>query len=171
MPESDPATFWIAIAALGISAAALALEVRRWMESGVKLSVACAADMVIVYAGEKPDPRKQYLTVDVANRGDMPTTITNLGMVIFPSRFGKLRNRASQHFLCPWPSKAQPLPFLLEPGARWSAQVRQGHEIEEALENGTLWALVFATHSEKSAMARITRRATPKGKVMGSAAS
>lgn len=164
MSESDPTTFWIAIIALGISAAALALEIRRWMESGPRLSVSCAPDMIYVYAGEEPNPDEKYLSFEVSNRGNMSTTITNLAMAIFPSRLSRLRNRASQNFLCPWPSKAQPLPFLIEPGARWSAGVRQGPEIEEALDNGTLWALVFATHSDKPAMARVARRTKPKGK-------
>lgn len=64
---------WIAIFAVIIASGALALEIRRWFESGVRLSVSVMADAQLAGGLEEDDA--EYLGVFVVNRGNTPTTI------------------------------------------------------------------------------------------------
>lgn len=103
----------IAFYAAFVGTAALALELRRWFESGPRLIVRVSPNMEML-----DRLGKRWILVEVSNRGDTATTITHLGMVGFPSRLARLRHRPDPSYLVPKP-EGQPLPHLLEPGGRW----------------------------------------------------
>lgn len=76
---SDWATVYAAIVATG----ALFLELRRWFESGVRLRITYMLNGVIIPSANQD---QLWIFVTVSNRGDSPTTITNLGYRLYESR-------------------------------------------------------------------------------------
>lgn len=161
MFEADSLSGWATAYAAVVATLALGLELRRWFESGVKLNVGYGTDMLMV---THEISKKQYLTITVANRGDTPTTLTNLGFQVHPTVWSRIRRKATKSFIANNPSPAQPLPYLLEPGARWMGLCLQNEEIAPLLDEGHLWAEVYATHADRPTRVRVKRRGKPMGK-------
>jgi hypothetical protein len=112
---------------------------------------------------------KSYIVITAANRGDAATTITNLGFQAYPSWWARFRGRASHSFIANNPSQAQPIPHFIEPRGRWMGMCIQNDEINALLDNGLLWAKVYATHADKPTSVRLKRRPKPKSeKINGS---
>ena len=96
MPEQTAAIPWPAMltaivagyAAL-VATFALALELRRWFESGARLSVFIHPEMNTVNIPGTED--NTDLLAHVTNRGNVATTITHLAVRDFGSRLGRLR--------------------------------------------------------------------------------
>ena len=59
-----------------IAACAFILQLRRWFDEGVKLSVLVMADAKKFGGG--PVDNNTYVSVTVTNRGDAPTTLTHM---------------------------------------------------------------------------------------------
>ena len=142
----------------GMAFAALALEVRRWFETGVKLSLTFMVDAITI-----PEDGKTYIVITVANRGDTPTTLTNLAFQAYDSRWMRFRGKAKKSFIANNPSPAQPFPHMLPPGGRWMGMCIQNEMVEPLLASGLLWAEVYATHADKPTSVRLRRRPQPKG--------
>lgn len=106
-------TDWIAVYAAIVAPGALALEVRRWFESGPRLTVQATPDMVMIGNGRREDG---LLVVTAINRGDAPTTITSLGIIEYPGYWARLRNRPTRAFVIADPNDSRPLPHVLAPG-------------------------------------------------------
>lgn len=71
-----------------VATAALALEVRRWVESGPRL-VLTIMSQAKAFGGPVPD-ENTYLHARVTNRGVMPTTLTNFAHHSYSSRLHRL---------------------------------------------------------------------------------
>lgn len=142
----------------GMAFAALALEVRRWFESGVKLNVTYMLDAITI-----PEDGKTYIVITVSNRGDTATTITNLGFQAYKSKWQRFRNKSFKAFIANNPAPHQPIPFMLMPGGRWMGMCIETEMVTEFLDSGHLWAEIYATHADKPASVRLTRRPKPKG--------
>jgi hypothetical protein len=67
-----------------VSACSFVLELRRWFDEGVKLSMLTMAEAK-TFGGVTPDPNT-YVAVTVTNRGDAPTTITHLVVYTYPNK-------------------------------------------------------------------------------------
>lgn len=144
-----------------VATGALALEIRRWFESGAKLNVTYMLD-AITFPRESDD--KKHIVITVANRGDTATTITNLGFQVYDSYWKRLRGKSSHAFIANRPSQVQPIPYLLEPGGRWMGMCIQSIEVDGLVKSGNLWAEVYATHSDKPISIRLKPSPQPKGK-------
>ena len=174
-------TDWIAIIALALSTGSLFLEIRRWFESGVRLKLTYMVDTVFIVEGEgitEPDKRRIY--VEVSNRGDAPTTLTNLTFIYHPTILDELRYNFSRSFIrrilpCSefWkyldsarsenflyhglnPAESR-FPFL-EPGRRWKGTAVQDEEIDKKLNKGRLWLRIHANHTDKPVKILLRRR-------------
>ena len=177
----------IAIIALVMSAVSVALEVRRWFESGVKLKLTYSIDRIHVVFGEGiTEPNKRYISVDVSNRGGTPTTLTGLTFVYHPTIWDELRynfsrsfiqrimpyskiwklldSARSENYIFPALDPTQPHPHFLEPGARWSKTCVQDKRIDEMLNDGRLWLRIHANHSDKLTRIRLRRGKKLEGK-------
>ncbi|SDQ64134.1 hypothetical protein SAMN05428982_1929 [Pseudoxanthomonas sp. CF385] len=152
---------WVAAYAALVSTGALALEVRRWFESGVRLRLSQMSPALVV--GDPLVPKDaRYLAVFVSNYGDRATTIENLGLLEFKGAFWwwkRLRNKPTKSGITPnpaLPGRQPVLPALLEPGQRW-----QGHidwiAVKQWLDecDGKLWVAVWYSSRTRPVMMRV----------------
>jgi hypothetical protein len=107
----------VSIGALCVSVAAFALQFRRWLDEGVKLSMAVIADALI---GGATRDENTYIAITVTNRGTAATTITHMLLYNYADRLSLFL-----HFLRRWFKKRRPsivlvntvlmpLPYVLE---------------------------------------------------------
>jgi hypothetical protein len=75
--------FGISAGSLVVAACAFVLELRRWFDEGVKLSMSVMPDAKLVGGGVED---KTYLAITVANRGTAATTITHMVLFNYPGR-------------------------------------------------------------------------------------
>ncbi|MCA3447405.1 MAG: hypothetical protein INF93_11915 [Rhodobacter sp.] len=156
---------WATVYAAIVATGALFLEVRRWFESGTKLSLSYMLDAITF----PQDGDTSYIVITVANRGDTATTITNLGFQAYETRLHRFRKKASKTFIANRPSQVQPIPHFVEPGGRWMGTCIQTEEVNRLLDNGLLWAEIYATHADKPTVIRLKRRPKPVGKKLDGA--
>jgi hypothetical protein len=140
------ASDWIAILALAISCGALALEVRRWVESGPRLHLSVMNEGK--YSGDDED--NTYIFVTVPNRGSAPTTIQYLTLHLFDNWIMRLRNKPSWSALIPNPSPwLSPIPFEVATNKMWHGGARYEHGLEDRRETGKLYIGVGASHRNR----------------------
>jgi hypothetical protein len=121
-------------ASLLVAACAFVLELRRWFDEGVKLSMSVMPEAKL-YGGDIPDDNT-YLALTVTNRRTAATTITNMVLYNYPSRrslgLSRLPRRLFRRprFLWRWYARQgpqtfivnttrMPPPHVLEPGRNW----------------------------------------------------
>lgn len=143
-------TDWLAIIAIVVSAGALALEIRRWVESGPRLHLRLMADAV-EFPATDDQPR---LALFVTNRGSEPTTITHMVAFIYPSRWAKFRRKPASQFI------VNPMNAQAEVGVnrQWMGKMLYGDVLSDARKAGQLYVGVIASHSEKTFLLRVPSR-------------
>ena len=170
----------IAIIAVLMAAGSLALEIRRWYESGVKLKLRCMVDVPFIVEGENVrGSDKPHTYVEASNRGDTPTTLTDLTFVYHPtildelvwnlsmsfirrivpcSRFWKYleSRRRSEHHVYPFN------PSFLDTGRRWHTTIFQEGEFDNYLNKGRFWLLIHTSHTDKLIKRRLIRHKNRK---------
>jgi hypothetical protein len=97
LTTTDATAIYAAIVATG----ALALEIRRWFESGPKLYLTIMSQAQLFGTGQQDE--SEYLAARVTNRGDRPTTITSYGLHQYKSPFHRWLNRSSKSAIVPRP--------------------------------------------------------------------
>lgn len=154
----------ISVLALVATAGSLALEVRRWFDEGVKLSLNVMTEANLV-GGNRGDPN-DYLLLTVTSRGNAPTAITHMMLYDFPTRPAWLfRRRKSKTMIIPEPTlpgTMGQLPHTLPPG-----QVRQGivthtPDLKQMIAAGRLHVGVVALHTDKPLLKRVRQWKPPK---------
>lgn len=113
---SDIAAFYAAIVATG----ALALEVRRWFESGVRVRLTCSH----VYSAPHFD--QHAVLAELTNIGDAATTLTGMELWGYPSRihalFGMSQSRTPCFNTSSFAGEGV-LPHVIEPGQTWRGSI------------------------------------------------
>ena len=171
-------SFWalgLSAGSLVVAACAFVLELRRWFDEGVKLSMSVMPDATIVGGGVK-DP-KTYLHITVANRGTSATTITHMVLYNYPDRLSRFLSRLPliifkhPRFLRRWSTKhsretfvvkTDQVPHVLEPGRTWQGMATHSPEIEKMIEGGRLFVGVIGSHGAKPFLRRVRRWTPPK---------
>lgn len=151
MDAGDAVAIYAAIVATG----ALALEIRRWVESGPRISVRANAGMTLT-GGERTEDESDLLAVTAYNRGDQPTTVTHMLIVRFPNRWRRWRNRPSETYaiLKPEPSGHSPaLPKELPTGGQWMGFAKPGFISADV--SSEYWAGIQTTDRERAYLAPI----------------
>ena len=131
---------------------ALFWDFYKWKVAGPKLKINPSPGMAM-----KPDHEKgsRYLIVDVYNTGTSATTITTIALIVYRSKFAKLRRRRDKSFVIPVPSVAQPLPFRLDVGGRWTAIINQDLELGSLIATGRLWCAIYHSWSKRPVYAPV----------------
>ena len=91
--------------------------------------------------------------VEVVNRGDKSTTITNWALYEFKSTFDRLRRKRKAQGIVPYPD-GPTLPFELAPGQRWSATVAQ-EGLLSYFSGGQIYCAIIHTASDREALCRL----------------
>jgi hypothetical protein len=149
--ETTTPQSWVAIYAAIVSTSALLLNLKSWLDSGIKLKVSLIPDGVIMGGDPKFDD-KDIVIITVVNRGDAPTMITNLVLLEMPTRWAKFRKRATRAFVVPNPQpKGYPpnVPFDLAPAKSWTGVLRNRQKHTGDLHTGHFYVAVHASHRDK----------------------
>jgi hypothetical protein len=167
--------FGISAGSLVVAACAFVLELRRWFDEGVKLSMSVMPEATIVGGGVK-DP-KTYLAITVANRGTVATTITHMVLYNYPDRLSLFFSKLAPilftrpRFLWRWFAKHGPqtfvvkaaqIPHVLEPGRTWQEMAVHTPEIEKMIADRRLFVGVIGSHDGKPFLRRVRRWTPPK---------
>jgi hypothetical protein len=155
---------WVAGYAAIIATGALALEIRRWFESGPKISVSVSPDMEMV--GGIGSKVTGILFVTAVNTGDTPTTITNLTIEERATLWGRMRRKKTRSFILPDPrvnGAGHGLPYVLRPGEQWNGLGQDPKTVISDVRSGRFRACVYTSHRKRPYRARIApEHALPK---------
>jgi len=163
---------------LVVAACAFVLELRRWFDEGVKLSMTVRPEAQLFGGGVQDD--KTYLAITVTNRGTAATTIAHMVLYNYPDRLSLTLSKLS-HVLFKWPRfvwrwrtqhepktfivinpEPIPLPHLLEPGRNWQGMAFHTSEMQKMIDGGRLFVGVIGSHSSKILLRRVRRWTPPK---------
>lgn len=157
-------TQWAAWVGAITGVAGLGWNIYLKFGSGPKLTVLPFAGMIMM---PPPPGDPKFLSVSVTNRGTAPTTITNLGLCVYDSRWAAKRREGSKHFVVTNYQGPQ-LPLKLEVGAEWRSLMQQDERFDELVKSDKLWVTVFHSFSKRPVQAKVLREKTsdssPKGK-------
>ena len=157
---------WVAVVAAYaalVATAALALEVRRWVEARARLAIHISPEMS--YTGDA-DEDTRYLVVEVVNRGTISTTITHFVLEEYPTWWAALRRKQTYAamILRPMPEGVPwNIPQVLGPGERWSGMARHTDDLVERAKGGRLYVAIYASHRNRRTIRRIIWREEPEG--------
>lgn len=155
--------------ALAVSAGAFALEVRRWFDEGVKLSMSIM--VAAKFFGGGLEDKHTYLAVHLTNRGSAATTITHFVLYDYPSKLAmRIPDWLGRWMKKQWPKTAvvntgapgDPLPYVLQPGHTWAGYARHTPDLEQMIAGGRLHAGIIGSHSDKILFKRVRRWTPPK---------
>ena len=157
----------VAIYAAIVATGALALEVRRWFESGPKIFIRAVPNMMVVGDGVE---EKDLLAVTAYNRGDQSTTVTHMVLVEYDNLWSRLRDKRSKSYIIPNPQLSghpPSIPKELPTGGQWMGFARSRPDVVDDIETGKFWAGVHTTSRDRAYLARIRKRKpVPKGDVL-----
>ena len=149
-----------AVYAAVVATAVAVWDVVKWKMQGPNLEIEVQSGMKL-YGGGATDER-EFIVMRVTNRGDRPTTITNMGYLQYRDDFVARWDRNSNTFaaIVPNPSDAQPLPFVLAPGVQWVGMGVQDAELSQMAKSGCLMCAVYHSHTNKPIMRQIVVKPT-----------
>ena len=161
MTTAEFYTVAIAVYAAVVATAVAVWDVIKWKMQGPNLEVEVQSRMKL-YGGAVPDDR-EFIVMRVTNRGDRPTTITNMGYLLYRDDFVARWSRSSSTFaaIVPAPSEAQPLPFVLAPGVQWVGMGEQDAELAHMARSGCLMCAVYHSHTNRPIMRQVVIRPAP----------
>jgi len=144
-----------------VSTGALALEVRRWFESGPRLTLSIIATAKF-FGGPVQDDR-EFITARVTNRGALPTTITNYGLLEFRTPLHALLMKSAKAAVVPDPSVggAGRLPHVLQPGTEWTGAAVYDEGLLEWVATGRLYVAMYSSHRSRPLLRRVVRGGSP----------
>jgi hypothetical protein len=154
----------VSAGSMAATAAMFALELRRWFDEGVNLSLSVMAEARTI-GGARQD-QNTHLVLSVANRGSAPTTITHMVLYDYPGWFSYLIGRKRPEVsvvLGPVPPDmiGHP-PYVLQPGAVWMGMANHTPELKRKIDGGRLYVGVVGSHARKPILKRVTRWKPPE---------
>ena len=151
-------TDWVAIYAGLVATAALALEVRRWTESGPKLRLS-VSQVMHVYDGRGAVGDEGYIFATMVNRGSLPSSIEAVAIMSFRSIFHRIvlfKNYWAALVLRPYPN--EPLPHVINPGEIWKGGVIYDEELKQSIAKQAVFVAVYVSHRNRPMLKRIVLR-------------
>lgn len=141
---------WLAVIAIVVSAGALSLEVRRWVESRPRLHLRMMADAIEIPS----DDDSPKLALFVTNRGSEPTTITHMIAFAYASRWGWLRGKPTKQGVVNSPN----VPAEVGINRQWMGKMLYTDDFVAARAKGLLYVGVIASHSNKNYLMKVPPR-------------
>jgi len=151
MSATNIAAWWGA----GIATVVLLWDVFKWWRASVgKLRVSANPNLQLVDRQRGEVGEKKYIFVEVTNPGEKRTTITHLVGYNYRSLWQWVRRKHDEAFAVVEPLDGQ-IPFVLEPGARWSGGIEQSEDIERWSREGRLFVGVNHSLAQKAKLVRV----------------
>jgi hypothetical protein len=168
----------IALFALLVAGGAFALELRRWVEGGPRLSLSIMADATMFPV----DDGKRRMLLTVANIGGMPTQVTHMIAFAYPTPFHRIF-ATPLHRIFGWKPEfggfinnpqAAPqfaVPYRLDIGDRWMGMMLWDDDLLKWRAQGHLYVGVHTSHSNKRFLKKVSRELPKLDEVGKSGAS
>ncbi|MGA8027638.1 MAG: hypothetical protein WB992_10860 [Bryobacteraceae bacterium] len=134
-------------------------DIYKYRKAGPRLRFRVRGGMTLVPSTDK----RTFVSSEVTNYGDRPTTITNLCVAYFkkPLSFARLRKRATINAVVKNPLGGPALPFKLEPGNVWQGLAEQTPELEKWGREGLLYFELYHSHHTKPVRQRVRFKQEP----------
>ena len=145
------ATEWAAWVGACSGLGGLAWNVYLKATSGPRLRLSAFAGMVKM---PPPPNNPKFMRITVQNIGTAPTTITNITLHTFPSRWARYRNRATINAVIA-NYEGQQIPFKLEVGTEWSVLMAHDQRFDDWLGKDTVWCAVWHSFCPKPTKVKI----------------
>lgn len=152
----------IAAYAAVVATVVLVWDVYKWKASGPRIRFSVSSDMKILqYPGIWETAT--FVHAKAVNAGDLPTTITTLGIQHYKSWLSCILGRPDHRGVIV-NTGSKPLPHILEPGTVWTGLIDQS-SIEDFARSGILFCELYLSHRRRPKKARIRLEKAPtKGK-------
>lgn len=108
---------------------------------------------------------KDLLRVTAVNRGDAPTTITNLCLLEYSSAWARWRHKPRKSFVITnpqLPGYTQLMPYILNVGEQWSGFAPERDDVTGDIQTGVMFAAIFTTDRDRPYTVRIPKRKPDK---------
>jgi hypothetical protein len=130
-------------------------DIYKYRKAGPRLRFHVRGGVILIPSNDK----RTFVSSEVANYGDRPTTITNLCVAYFkrPLSLARLRNHATTNMVV----KNSTLPFKLEPGNVWRGLAEQTPELERMGREGLLYFELYHSHHTKPLRRRVRLKEKP----------
>ncbi len=133
-------------------------DVYKWLQTGPKIKVSVAPNMVAYGSAVAVLGNKANIMVEVTNTGDGKTTITHLVGLFYRSRLRKwLRRKPDRTMVVLNPGSGQ-LPHVIHPGERWIGAMDQSAELIKMSDEGALYVGVLHSTQKPAVLARVIIR-------------
>jgi hypothetical protein len=132
-----------------------------WWTNGPKLSVTATMNMLVIGGYPSEDEKKRFLIVRATNVGSKKTTITNVVIFSFKSRWQVLRDRPAWTAMFNNTTSSHPLPYVLDVGHNFSSRADQSGLVEKIRET-YFYAGVEHSFSKKPVLVRVKYREPDK---------
>lgn len=139
-----------------IATLVLAWDIYKWKTRGPNLHIRLTPNMKVI--GDPVREGQTWVTINVSNVGDRPTTIKSFGFEFYPSLYSKIRGKSETAFFITNPSDAKPLPLVLSPGEEWIGMAPQDKEdldLKTMARDGYLVGYLSVSHSRKPLKKRL----------------
>jgi hypothetical protein len=126
----------------------------------VKLKVDLIPDGMTIGAGPEFD-ENDIVIVNVTNRGDAATMITNLVLLEMPSWWAYWQLRPTKSYMIANPQlKGYPpnVPYDLQSAKTWTGAIRRRPDIIPNLQTGNFYVGVYASHRDRPYLKRIPEK-------------
>lgn len=130
--DAGVVAWWGAI----IATIVLIWDIYKWKTSGAKLRVTVSPHRVIL--NDPPREGNIYISIDIENIGDRPTTLQGIYLRHYMDFIKKVVRRTSKQGYINADTNF-PLPYVINPGTTWMGLVIQKKEIEDMSRQGYLY--------------------------------
>ncbi len=109
---------------------------------------------------KRPSPigNPKFLKVTVRNVGTTATTLTNLSLHRYDSRWSKIKNRADWNAVVN-EYQGPSLPHKLDVGAEWMVTMQEDENFGELISTKGMWCAIHHAFSDSSVQVKIVRTA------------
>ena len=108
-----------------------------------------------------PPGNPKFLSVTVQNVGTAATTLTNLTLQVYDSKWKRKRREASSNYVVV-NYQGPALPCKLEVGGEWRALMPQDERFNELLTSDKLWCGVWHSFSKRPVEFKVAKLKTEK---------
>ena len=148
-------TTGIALYAAVVSTIALTLSLRKWFLTGPVLALSVMARGK-TFGGAEPDDR-EYIVLNVTNRGDIPTTLSTMAVFQYRTIFHRWRRKPYFAAIITRPGLlgGGGTPSLIAPGTTWMGAVIYDDDLLKMAKSGKLFVAIHSSHSNRPAVAKV----------------
>ena len=136
-----------------IATVVLLWDVYKWRHGGPKVTMQVRTGMAIY--GDEEMKGKTLVVADVTNTGDRATTLINMTMTWYPSRWLWLLGKPKQQFFVKNPGRHAGFPHKLEVGDTWNGFIDQDEALGKLAQEGLLYCNLYCSSQKRPISRRV----------------